>query len=129
MPDSNARSSIADTFTKLLRLNLAGGPPLVTHEQLMAESEAHIARAARKSASPEQQIATQILANPTDYRAWEAEHERLMAAVARPNRSAVQARALLSWISGDDDSGSVSTPRESGRSRWRRNSPVSRHHG
>jgi hypothetical protein len=96
MPDSNARSSITDTFTKLLRLNLTGGPRLVTHEQLMAESEAHIARTARKSSSPEQQIAAQILANPTDYRAWEAEHERLMAAVARPNRSAVQARALLS---------------------------------
>jgi hypothetical protein len=96
MPDSNARSTIADTFTKLLRLNLAGGPALVTHEQLMAESEAHIARTARKNSSPEQQIAAQILANPTDYRSWEAEHERLMAAVARPNRSAVQARALLS---------------------------------
>ncbi len=96
MPDSNARSSIADTFTKLLRLNLAGGPPLVTREQLMAESEAHIARTARKATSPEQLIATQILANPTDFRSWEAEHERLMAAVARPNRIAVQARALLS---------------------------------
>jgi hypothetical protein len=96
MPDSNARSSIADTFTKLLRLNLAGGPPLVSREQLMAESEAHLARTARKNTSPEQQIAAQILANPTDYRAWEAEHERLMAAVARPNRLAIQARALLS---------------------------------
>ena len=96
MPDSNARSSIADTFTKLLRLNLTGGPRLVTREQLMAESEAHIARAARKGPSPEQQVAAQILANPTDYRSWEAEHERLMAAVARPNRSGVQARALLS---------------------------------
>jgi hypothetical protein len=96
MADSSARSSIADTFTKLLRLNLAGGPPLVTREQLMAESEAHIARAARKGPSPEQQVAAQILANPTDYRNWEAEHERLMAAVARPNRSGVQTRALLS---------------------------------
>ncbi|MDE2219353.1 MAG: hypothetical protein KGL25_10720 [Gammaproteobacteria bacterium] len=96
MPDSNARSSIADTFTKLLRLNLAGGPPLVTREQLMAESESHIARTARKGNSPEQQVATQILANPTDYRSWESEHERLMAAVARPNRTVVQARALLS---------------------------------
>jgi len=46
-------------------LNLAGGPPLVTREQLMAESEAHITRTARKASSPEQQVATQILANPT----------------------------------------------------------------
>ena len=96
MADSNARQSITDTFTKLLRLNLAGGTPLVSHEQLMQESEAHIARTARRTSSIEQQIAAQILANPLDYRRWEAEHERLMIAVARPIRSGVQVRALLS---------------------------------
>ena len=69
---------------------------MVSRELLMEESEAHIARIARRDASLEQQIAAQILANPHDYRRWEVEHERLMAAVARPNRSAVQARALLS---------------------------------
>ena len=96
MSASSARPSIADTFTRLLRLNLTGGPPVVSRELLMEESEAHIARIARRDASLEQQIAAQILANPHDYRRWEVEHERLMAAVARPNRSAVQARALLS---------------------------------
>ena len=96
MPAPTARQSIADTFTKLLRLNLAGGPPLVSREQLMEESEAHISRTARSGPSVEQQVATQILANPLDYRRWETEHERLMAAVARPVRSGVQVRALLS---------------------------------
>ena len=96
MSASSARPSIADTFTRLLRLNLTGGPPVVSRELLMEESEAHIARIARRAASLEQQIAAQILANPHDYRRWEVEHERLMASVARPNRSAVQARALLS---------------------------------
>lgn len=96
MADSNTRPSVADTFTRLLRLNLTGGPRVVSREQLMEESEAHIARVARRASSIEQQIAAQILANPHDYRRWEVEHERLMTAVARPNRSAVQARALLS---------------------------------
>ena len=96
MADSSARASIADTFTRLLRLNLTGGPAALSREQLMEESEAHIARVARRAASIEQQIAAQILANPHDYRRWEVEHEQLMAAVARPNKSAVQARTLLS---------------------------------
>ncbi len=96
MSASSPRPSIADTFTRLLRLNLTGGPPVVSRELLMEESEAHIAHVARRDASLEQQIAAQILANPHDYRRWEVEHERLMAAVARPNRSAVQARVLLS---------------------------------
>ena len=96
MSASSTRPSIADTFTRLLRLNLTGGPPVVSRELLMEESEAHMARVARGAASIEQQIAAQILANPHDYRRWEVEHARLMMAVARPNRGAVQARALLS---------------------------------
>ena len=96
MPASSARPSIADTFTRLLRLNLAGGPPLVSREQLMEESEARLARSARSGTGREQQIASQILANPLDYRRWESEHSRLMAAVATPTRNRLQVRALLS---------------------------------
>ncbi len=96
MPASSTRQSITDTFTRLLRLNLGGGPPPVSREQLMEESEAHLAHTARRGSAFEQQIAAQILANPVDYRGWEAEHERLMAAVARPARSVEQVHALLS---------------------------------
>lgn len=95
MNRSTARTSIADTFSKLLRLNLAGGPPPVTIEHLMEESGAHIEFAAHKGTPGEQQIAARLLDSPTEYRNWEAAHALLMATVARPHRSAVQATSLL----------------------------------
>ena len=96
MAASSTRQTIADTFTKLLRLNLAGGPPLVNRARLMEESESVLAHTARKGSSPDQKIAGQILGSPMDYRRWEAEHSRLMTAVATQNRHPLQVRALLS---------------------------------
>lgn len=90
------RSSIADTFSRLLRLNIASGPPLVTHKQLMDESEAHIEQAAQRGPAGDRQIAQQLLASPVAYRNWEAAHSQMMASVARPHRSAAQASTLLS---------------------------------
>lgn len=95
MVQPTARLSIADTFSKLLRLNLAGGPPPVTVKQLMEESEARIEFAAHRGSPVEQQIAARLRASPTEYRNWEAQHALLMATVARPHRSAVQATTLL----------------------------------
>ena len=96
MAASPARESIADTFTRLLRLSLPGSSRLVSRDQLMAASEAELARVARGVASREQQLAGQLLASPLDYRRWETEHLRLMSAVASPRRNSGQARALLS---------------------------------
>lgn len=96
MAASTPRKSIADTFSRLLRLNLAGGPPLMSSAQLMAESEALLARAARHGSAREQQIAGQLLACPSEYQRWEAEHTRLMGTVASPVRNGPQVRALLS---------------------------------
>ena len=95
MNRSTARTSIADTFSKLLRLNLAGGPPLVTVEQLMEESAARIEFAAQKGTLVEQQVASRLLDSPLEYRNWESGHALLMANVARPHRSALQATTLL----------------------------------
>ncbi len=94
--ETPARSSIADTFSRLLRLNVASGPPLVTLKQLMDESEAHIEYAAQRGPSTEKQIAQQLLASPIEYRNWESAHSQMMASVARPHRSALQASTLLS---------------------------------
>ncbi len=95
MSEPKLRPSIADTFSKLLRLSLANGPPLVTHKQLMEESEARLEFAAHRGTPSEQLIAARLLASPADYRNWEAEHAQLMATVARPHRSAAQATTLL----------------------------------
>jgi hypothetical protein len=95
MAESPARASIADTFTRLLRLSLPGGSRLVSREQLMAASEAELARVARHGQAREQQLAAQLLASPLDYRRWETEHLRLMSGVANPKRNSGQARALL----------------------------------
>ena len=96
MSAATAKPSIADTFTRLLRLNVAAGPPRVSRARLMVESEAQLARAARGGSASQQQIAGPILANPAEYRRWEAEHGRLITAIASPATGDRQARALLS---------------------------------
>jgi hypothetical protein len=96
MSPATAKPSIADTFTRLLRLNLGGGPPQVSRTRLMDASEKHLARVARGGTTREQQIAGALLANPKDYRTWEGEHARLMDGVASQPSGERQARALLS---------------------------------
>jgi len=96
MAPATAKPSIADTFTRLLRLNLGGGPPQVSRMRLMDASEKQLARAARSGTAREQQVAGPLLANPKDYRTWEAEHARLMDAVAGQPTGERQARSLLS---------------------------------
>ena len=82
MSPATAKPSIADTFTRLLRLNLGGGPPPVSRSRLMEASESHLARAARGGSAREQQIARPLVSNPKSYRTWEAEHARLMDTIA-----------------------------------------------
>lgn len=96
MSAATAKPSIADTFTRLLRLNLAGGPAMVSRARLMEVSEAELARVARGGSARERQIAGPLLASPKDYRGWEAEHERLMVAIAGQPTGDRQAKALLS---------------------------------
>ena len=91
-----SKPTIADTFTRLLRLDLAAGAPRLRLEQLMEESESELAQAARAGRPEEQRIAGQILGNPQDYRRWESQHLRLMTAVAGAPRAGLQVRALLS---------------------------------
>lgn len=91
-----AKPTLADTFTRLLRLDLAAGPPRLSLERLMEESDAQLAQAARAGQPEQQRIASQILGNPQDYRRWESEHTRLMTAVAGTPRTGLQVRALLS---------------------------------
>ena len=96
MPAAPVRPSIADTFTRLLRLNVAGGPARVTRAQLIVASEQELARIAASGSLKERAIARALRDTPGDYLKWEAEHGRLMSAVASAANGERQARALLS---------------------------------
>jgi hypothetical protein len=96
MASAPAKPSLADTFTRLLRLNLAAGPPRVSRAQLVVASEQELARVASNGPSALRKIASALLATPGEYRKWEAEHGRLMATVAIPATGERQARELVS---------------------------------
>jgi len=95
VPGNTAKLGIADTFTRLLRLTLAGGAEL-TLTQLMDASEERLGTAARSGSSHEQLIATRLRDNPRDYRRWELEHSTHMERVLKAPRRSQQAIALLS---------------------------------
>ena len=88
------KKSIADTFTRLLRLRLPAGPEF-THPQLMEESEARLSAVARSGPQPAQWIAARILDTPMEFHRWEGEYARLMQGVADAPRPGLRVRALL----------------------------------
>ena len=91
-----AKPSIADTFSRLLRLSVGAGPPRVSRAQLVVASEQELARVARSGPGQQRKVAATLLAAPLEYRKWEAEHGRLMTTVAMPATGERQARELLS---------------------------------
>ena len=94
MSASATKVSIADTFTRLLRLTLpeSAGPTLST---LMDVSESRLGTAARHGTAREQLIASRLRDNPRDYRRWELEHSQLMDRVVKVPRQALRSQALL----------------------------------
>jgi hypothetical protein len=96
MPASGAsKPSIADTFTRLLRLQVATWPEL-TRAQVMEESEARLSAVARSGSPAEQWIAARILDTPLEFRRWEAEYAGLMQGVVDAPRPGLRVPALLS---------------------------------
>ena len=95
MSAAATKLSIADTFSRLLRLTLpeSAGPTLST---LMDASESRLGMAARHGTAREQLVASRLRDNPRDYRRWELEHSLLMDRVLKGPRQALQSRALLS---------------------------------
>ena len=66
------------------------------HARLMEESEARVEMTARFDSPADVLVASRLLQHPEAYRRWEAEHDRLMRAVAEPARLARQVVALRS---------------------------------
>ena len=96
MPAATARLGLADTFSRLLRLDIAAGGPRLGLTELLDESEAHMERLARKGEGEPAAAAARLLASPTEYTHWLRQHEVLMDRVARVPRAGLQVRALLS---------------------------------
>jgi len=96
MATAPAKPSIADTFSRLLRLNVGAGPPRASRAQLVVASEQELARVARAGPGPMRKVAANLMGTPLEYRKWEAEHGRLMTTVAMPATGERQARELLS---------------------------------
>ena len=94
MAAATARLSIADTFSRLLRLTLpeGAGPTLST---LMDASESRLGTAARQGTAREQLVASRLRDNPRDYRRWELEHSQLLDRVLKVPRQELQSQALL----------------------------------
>jgi hypothetical protein len=98
------RSSIEDTFTRLLRLGqVATGQslgPVIGRTRLMEESEQALRDAALTGAPQQQLVATRILDCPATFRRWEAEHLQLMNRIAQqPHLGRQSATALATAFS------------------------------
>jgi hypothetical protein len=91
---ATAKLSIADTFSRLLRLTLPESAGL-TLSTLMDASESRLSMAARHGTAREQLIASRLHDNPRDYRRWELEHSQLMDRVLKMPRQELQSQALL----------------------------------
>ena len=78
---STIRASAGNTATHLLRLALPtpNAPSrIVSHHQLMDESERRLHSAAHCGLPIEETVATRILDNAKDYHRWEGEHAGIM---------------------------------------------------
>jgi len=66
------------------------------HSRLMEESESCLAAAARAGPADDRAIASQIIEQPSAYRVWESEHDRILHSVSAHVRLASQMGALRS---------------------------------
>lgn len=96
MPAANAKAGLADTFSRLLRLDIAAGGPRLGLTELLDESEAHLERLAQKGEGEPAAAAARLLASPLEYTHWLRHHEALMERIARVPRAGLQVHALLS---------------------------------
>lgn len=95
---STTRAGAGGTATHLLRLVLPtpGAPSrIVSHHQLMDESERRLHSAAHCGQPIEETIAARILSNARDYRRWEGEHAGIMKRISIERRCEMQKSALL----------------------------------
>lgn len=86
------------TTAHLLRLALPipdAPSRIVSHHQLMDESERRLHRAAHCGLPIEETVATRILDNAKDYHRWEGEHAGIMKRISIERRGDMQKNALL----------------------------------
>lgn len=92
------RADAGSTATRLLRLVLPtqdAPSRIISHHQLMDESERRLRSAAHCGLPIEATVATRILDNARDYHRWEGEHANIMRRIAIERRCEMQKTALL----------------------------------
>jgi hypothetical protein len=95
---STTRADTSSTATRLLRLVLPthdARSRIVSHHQLMDESERRLCIAAHCGLPIEETVATRILDNAREYHRWESEHAGIMKRIASERRCDMQKIALL----------------------------------
>lgn len=94
---STTRAGAGNTATRLLRLVLIPDAPsrIISHNQLMDESERRLHSAAHCGLPIEETVAARILDNAKDYHRWEGEHASIMKRIAIERRCEMQKSALL----------------------------------
>lgn len=99
-----AGQTTSDTFMRLLRLgrssDAGSAGDVLTLEELMSVSEAHLEQLARGKSGATVLVASRILDTPQEFRRWEGEHAQLMRGIAGLTRRALQVRSLLSATLG-----------------------------
>jgi len=96
MPTS--RADTGSTATRLLRLVLPvhdAPARIISHHQLMDESERRLCSAAHCGLPIEETVATRILSSTREYHRWEDEHAGIMRRIACERRGEMQKIALL----------------------------------
>jgi hypothetical protein len=95
---STSRTDTSSTATRLLRLVLPDHDTsigIVSHHQLMDESERRLSNAAHCGAPLEQAVANRILDSTREYGRWEDEHAGIMKRISTERRCEQQKIALL----------------------------------
>ena len=96
MPTSSVFSSIGVPRIARTRSASTRATALISHSQLLKESERRLAAAGSSGIPHEEMIASRLLANAALYNRWEIEHGALLGRIALERRAGPRRAALIS---------------------------------
>jgi hypothetical protein len=94
---ANPLNSLADSFTRLIRLETATHRDTKRREALLMDlSRERLQVVSREGSTEHQLVVGRVFETPQDFCRWEADHARIMRSVARLNRQGLRVRAMIS---------------------------------